>query len=1180
MTYSDINQMTVVRLTALAIVLAMCIGAFAPLGALTNAAGPESIIQASNDNAFMGVPNTITQASEPPIVQAAAPVPVEPDTIVLQPNATVGKDAWIANETYELENMGADSDIYIGTGGMTQTDNHKGLFYFEMQTGSRKVSSATLSLYSMYLDTAGKINVTVNPLTSFWTEGTGWQASGEIGYVNGVNCTNGTTWGTPMGDIDYTRESYLAIDNPNLWYSWNVTTIVDAWVTDAIPNYGFILNGTPIDTATNYVGFWSSDYAIDPTLCPKLTITYAAEIDPPVPPQSFQEDDPARDIALNGRANGSVEHVSDVSSIGGLPIPFWGSAHNKVFYHNLYNSTQVGSEGVISRIGFNRSNPTSMTEGVGLFQNLKISIAHTTKTSITTTFNENYQGSLIEVFQATNVYINSSNSDSWIYFDLNKNFTYDSQYNLLVNISWDQDGGTNVRLHTINTGGNICRAYNFDDGTLSASNNGLIAKFLVDVVDNGIFDKGTTNNGFIFPILAGDYTKFQMLYNATTLGNQGGVLDKLRLYKMDTDSGSFYNLTIRVGHTDISDLDMTFASNYVGSLTPVFYQANFTFNPYPYWVEFNLDNIFSYDGVRNLLVEVEWNGTPIATGAIGIARDPNTGTANNCTYTHTPGALTGTTNVWTYSFQAIFTESASLTWSAVSNNPTMFTASATGRTLTITPLANQFGTGTATLTLTNSNGESVSQNIPITINAVNDAPLLAVLANIQCIEDEPRSVNISGSITDIDDPIKNITVTTNSTYAVVNGTNITFLYPEGVSGESILITIKDKGGLLATRIIVANVTQVNDVPLLTGFVSTITCHATLPNQMALNPSDEETPTGQLMIYTNSQYVDVSGSTLHFLYPKGIGSEQVTVYLVDSLTYGTQNNISYTLAVTIIDHPEVVAYSPNGTAVPVTTTVAVTFDMPMNVTKAENAFSMVFGTTIINGTFSWNNGSTIMTFTPADHLTNGVYDIHVAASAETKTGVSMLNAYAWNFTAALGTFDGDGDGMPDQYEIDHGLDPNVDDAAGDLDGDGLTNEQEYALGTDPDKQDSDGDGINDFDEDADNDGYSNGEEYLAGTDPKDPKSVPTSGFPWIIWVLILVAVIVVVVVVLLLVKRKPQPVQEPMYDQPNEGEQFEQAPFEEGNAPPPPEGWTPEQSPEVIPPESLDGQPPQQDIVEP
>jgi len=46
-------------------------------------------------------------------------------------------------------------------------------------------------------------------------------------------------------------------------------------------------------------------------------------------------------------------------------------------------------------------------------------------------------------------------------------------------------------------------------------------------------------------------------------------------------------------------------------------------------------------------------------------------------------------------------------------------------------------------------------------------------------------------------------------------------------------------------------------------------------------------------------------------------------------------------------------------------------------------------------------------------------------------------------------DNDNDDMADDWEVDNGLDPSVDDSSQDLDGDGYTNYQEYLCGTDPD-----------------------------------------------------------------------------------------------------------------------------------
>jgi hypothetical protein len=70
-------------------------------------------------------------------------------------------------------------------------------------------------------------------------------------------------------------------------------------------------------------------------------------------------------------------------------------------------------------------------------------------------------------------------------------------------------------------------------------------------------------------------------------------------------------------------------------------------------------------------------------------------------------------------------------------------------------------------------------------------------------------------------------------------------------------------------------------------------------------------------------------------------------------------------------------------------------------------------------------------------------------------------------------DGDGDGMADVWESEHGLDPLVADGLGDSDGDGIADRAEFPL-TFPDAADTDGDGVDDP------------TELGAGTDPTDWK----------------------------------------------------------------------------------------------
>ena len=140
------------------------------------------------------------------------------------------------------------------------------------------------------------------------------------------------------------------------------------------------------------------------------------------------------------------------------------------------------------------------------------------------------------------------------------------------------------------------------------------------------------------------------------------------------------------------------------------------------------------------------------------------------------------------------------------------------------------------------------------------------------------------------------------------------------------------------------------------------------------------------------------------------------------------------------------------------------------------------------TVHWSGELTDTQYTVPDSiLSNGyTYGLRVYAFREDIgnevdffSNISTMHVANSRFSIAS-TLDSDDDGMPDAWENEHGLNPEVNDADDDPDGDGLTNLQEYQNSTDPNDPDSDGDWVND------------GDEVNNGTNPNDPNEFTPPG----------------------------------------------------------------------------------------
>src|SRR5439155_241714 len=120
-----------------------------------------------------------------------------------------------------------------------------------------------------------------------------------------------------------------------------------------------------------------------------------------------------------------------------------------------------------------------------------------------------------------------------------------------------------------------------------------------------------------------------------------------------------------------------------------------------------------------------------------------------------------------FTVQAPVTPASLLVVTASSSNPDLVPnqnlvlgGSGTNRTLTITPLANQFGNALVTITATDTNSASSSQTFLLAVNAVNDPPTLDPIPNVVIDEDAgPQNVSFSGITTGATNEFQVLSVT-------------------------------------------------------------------------------------------------------------------------------------------------------------------------------------------------------------------------------------------------------------------------------------------------------------------------------------------------------------------------------------------------------------------------------------
>ncbi len=184
-----------------------------------------------------------------------------PSTLVtIQPDGATGLDAYLDRGNADT-NRGADASMVFEPRGST---TRRPILQFSLSAipAGALIDDAKLSLY-MSGAAANSPVAEVHSVTAAWNEG----------QVTWNNRLTATPWGSAGGDFVAHVVDQLSLNASLGWKTWNVTQLVDLWYRGRLSSNGLILTGPT--TGPNFdKTFWSSDYAVDPSLRPKLEVRY------------------------------------------------------------------------------------------------------------------------------------------------------------------------------------------------------------------------------------------------------------------------------------------------------------------------------------------------------------------------------------------------------------------------------------------------------------------------------------------------------------------------------------------------------------------------------------------------------------------------------------------------------------------------------------------------------------------------------------------------------------------------------------------------------------------------------------------------------------------------------------------------------------------------------------------
>jgi len=176
------------------------------------------------------------------------------NTLILQPGPAEGKDSMVVTQ---IPDTNYENNQYFSLGNLSVSIILRAHLQFDVSIlpTDAVIVNADLKLYQYQTIGTESFVIGLHQVTESWEE-------------------NMITWNNQPDYLPSPESTITVTIGALTWLSWDITTLLQGWLDGSIANYGVVLKDTDEPLGDTFIRCYSSDYPANPTLCPKLEITY------------------------------------------------------------------------------------------------------------------------------------------------------------------------------------------------------------------------------------------------------------------------------------------------------------------------------------------------------------------------------------------------------------------------------------------------------------------------------------------------------------------------------------------------------------------------------------------------------------------------------------------------------------------------------------------------------------------------------------------------------------------------------------------------------------------------------------------------------------------------------------------------------------------------------------------